>query len=99
MKKRLIALISIVLLCGLAVFTQAQSTPKEKIAKETMKYASQGSAAYLEQDYKRAIQLYSKALELEKQEPTLEKNVWRVEDFRARPTILRFATWNTCPDI
>lgn len=49
-----------------------------KLAKETLKYASQGSAAYLERDLKKAIQYYSKALELEKKEPTLDKNIWIV---------------------
>ncbi|MGH9931421.1 MAG: hypothetical protein ACREA9_19615, partial [Pyrinomonadaceae bacterium] len=36
------------------------------------------SAAYLKQDYKKAIQLYGKALDLERKQPTLDKNIWRV---------------------
>ncbi len=78
MKKTLTILMSIILLCGMTISSQAQTTSKEKIAKETMQYVTQGSAAYLKQDYKKAIQFYSKALELEKKDPTLEKNIWRV---------------------
>ncbi len=78
MKKTLTILASIALLWGFAIASQAQSNSKEDIAKKIMKYVSQGSAAYLRQDYKKAIQLYSKALALEKKEPTLEKNIWRV---------------------
>jgi len=78
MKKTLTILASMVLFWGLTSASQAQSNSKEKIAKETMQYVSQGSAAYLRQDYKKAIQLYTKALALEDKEPTLEKNVWIV---------------------
>lgn len=52
--------------------------PDDRIAKETMQLVAQASAAYLKQDYKKAIQLYSKALDREKKQPTLEKNIWRV---------------------
>src|SRR5262249_32191300 len=38
----------------------AQSVPDERIAKETMQLVAQASAAYLRQDYKKAIQLYTK---------------------------------------
>jgi tetratricopeptide (TPR) repeat protein len=76
--KTLTLLIATILLCGAAMSSMAQTASKEKTAKETMQYVSQGSAAYLKQDYKKAIQLYGKALELEKKEPTLEKNIWRV---------------------
>ncbi len=78
MKKTLSILVSIALLWGLTIASQAQSNTKEKTAEETMQYVSQGSAAYLRHDYKKAIQLYRKALALEKKEPTLEKNIWRV---------------------
>jgi len=78
MKRSLIFLISIFIIFGMVGASQAQSSSKEKIAKKTMKYVSQGSNAYLRQDYTQAIKLYSKALELEKREPTLEKDVWRV---------------------
>ncbi len=50
----------------------------ERTAKETMQIVAQASAAYVNQDYKKAIQLYSRALDLEKRQPTLDKNIWRV---------------------
>ena len=49
-----------------------------KTAKEAMQHLRDGSVAYRQADYKKAIQFYGKALELEKKEPTLEKNLWRV---------------------
>jgi len=55
-----------------------QAQPDEQFAKETMQLVAQASAAYLKQDYKKAIQLYSRALDREKKQPTLEKNIWRV---------------------
>ena len=72
----LFSFINLFVQCG-----QAQKTTenaKEEIEKETMQLMRDGSAAYKQQDYKKAIQLYSKVLELEKKEPTLEKNLWRV---------------------
>src|SRR5262245_8012067 len=57
---------------------QSRSGPDERIAKETMQLVAQASAAYLKRDYKMAIQLYSKALELEGKQATLDKNIWRV---------------------
>jgi hypothetical protein len=57
---------------------EQQAHPDEQFAKETMQLVAQASAAYLKQDYKKAIQLYSKALDREKKQPTLEKNFWRV---------------------
>ena len=78
MKKTLMILTSVFLLWGLTITSQAQTDSKEKIAKETMQYVGQGSEAYLRHDYKKAIQFYNKALEAEKKEPTLEKNIWRV---------------------
>jgi tetratricopeptide (TPR) repeat protein len=78
MKRVLPALMSLYLLCGAMISPRAQTTSKEKIAKQTMQYASQGSGAYLKRDYKKAIEFYSKALELEKEAPTLDQTVWRV---------------------
>ncbi len=76
--KKLFILASIFLVWGLASAAQSQSGSKEQIAKETMKYVSKGSSAYLRQDYKKAIKLYSKALKLEREEPTFDRDVWRV---------------------
>src|SRR5262245_52057840 len=57
---------------------QSQSGHDERIAKETMQLVAQASAAYLKRDYKKAIQLYSEALDLENKRATLDKNIWRV---------------------
>ena len=73
MKDAFTTLMSILLLCALTISLRAQGTEKEKIAKATMQYLGQASAAYLEQDYKKAIQLYSKALELEKKRANARK--------------------------
>jgi len=39
---------------------------------------SEGSVYYLKQDYEHAIGPYQKALDLEKEKRTLDKNIWRV---------------------
>lgn len=43
-----------------------------------MRLVAEASAAFIKREYKKAIQLYSKALDLERERPTLDKNVWRV---------------------
>jgi tetratricopeptide (TPR) repeat protein len=43
-----------------------------------MEYLQQGSAFYLDHDFKRAIPPYQKAVDLEKEKPTLDKTLWRV---------------------
>lgn len=48
------------------------------VNEETLRYAQQGSQAYLQRDYSTAIKHYRKALELEKKKPTLPPNLWRV---------------------
>ena len=45
MKQALAILAAIALLCGLATLSEAQSSSKERIARETMHYVSQGGAA------------------------------------------------------
>lgn len=57
---------------------EVQAGSKEKIAKETMLLVAAASNAYLQRDFKKAIELYTKALDLEKKYPTLNKNVWRI---------------------
>jgi tetratricopeptide (TPR) repeat protein len=57
---------------------QAQSSPNGQLARETMELVAKGSAAFVKEDYKKAIEHYSRALDLEKKAPTLEKNIWRV---------------------
>ncbi|TLY26127.1 MAG: hypothetical protein E6K63_13130, partial [Nitrospirae bacterium] len=78
MKTVVAMLVTFTVLFGVTLSLQAETTSTEKLAKETLQHVSQGSAAYLKRDYKQAIHLYSQALELEKREPTLEKNIWRV---------------------
>ncbi|MDX6406005.1 MAG: hypothetical protein QOH70_3460 [Blastocatellia bacterium] len=56
----------------------AQEQSEQKANPETMEYLRQGSAFYLEHDFKRAIPPYQKAVDLEKEKPTLDKTLWRV---------------------
>lgn len=55
MKKLPAILTSILVVCGFAISLHAQTASDEKVAKQTLKYVEQGSAAYLDQDYKNAI--------------------------------------------
>ena len=43
-----------------------------------MDYLAEGSAYYLKHDFKKAIPPYQKALDLEKEHPTLGKTLWKV---------------------
>jgi tetratricopeptide (TPR) repeat protein len=45
-------------------------------AKTSMQYLQEGSAAYLEGDYKKAIPPYQKALDLEKKDRQLKREMW-----------------------
>jgi len=47
-------------------------------AKTSLDYLREGSVFYIEGRYKQAIEPYQKALDLEKKESALEKNLWRV---------------------
>jgi tetratricopeptide (TPR) repeat protein len=47
-------------------------------AKTSLDYLQEGSVFYMEGRFKQAIEPYQKALDLEKKEPALEKNLWRV---------------------
>ena len=57
-----------------------QSGPRLQNAQssQVMEHLREGSAYYLKGDFKNAINPYSKALELEKKQPTVEKTMWRV---------------------
>ena len=46
--------------------------------KTSLQYVAEGSKYYLDRDYKRAIPPYQKALDLEKKERKLDKNIWIV---------------------
>ena len=52
--------------------------PIQKPNPQTLSLMEQGSAFYLEHDFKRAIPPYQKALDLEKEERTLDQTLWRV---------------------
>ena len=46
--------------------------------KSAMDYIGEGSVYYLKGDYKKAIPPYQKALDLEKEKQTLDKDIWKV---------------------
>ena len=62
--------------------SSASQTPGTKADTEASRqvyaYMREGSAFYLQHDFKRAIPPYQKALDLEKRQPTLDKTLWRV---------------------
>jgi tetratricopeptide (TPR) repeat protein len=60
--------------------TQNKSAENSKAAsaKPALEYLEEGSALFMKRDYQKAIKPYQKALDLEKQEPTLDKTLWRV---------------------
>lgn len=60
-----------------AAQTKSEKNSKSN-SKAALKYVSEGSAFYLEGDYKSAIKPYQKALDLESKEPALDKTIWRV---------------------
>jgi len=74
-KRIAFVLVAIVFCLGMAA---AQEQSEQKPNPETLKYMQQGSAFYLEHDFKRAIPPYQKALDLEKEKPTLDQTLWRV---------------------
>ena len=63
------------LLLAACFFVFASSAAAQKTSLE---YASEASNYYLERNYKKAIPLYQKAVDLEKKERKLEKNIWIV---------------------
>ena len=56
----------------------SQEGAEQKTNPKTVEYLKQGSEFYLQRDYKKAIPPYQKALDLEKEKPTLDKTLWRV---------------------
>ncbi len=73
MTPRTVRNLCIAVLLSSATFASGQNAPSP-----AMRYLEEGSAHYIRHDYKKAIIPYSKALELEKKEPTLDKTLWRV---------------------
>lgn len=66
------------MLCIAVLLSSAGLATGEDAQSQAMRYLEQGSAHYIRQDFRKAIGFYSKALELEKKQPTLEKTMWRV---------------------
>lgn len=68
--------ISLILLCAICAIcfgaTAQDANP------QTLELMGQGSALFLQGDFKAAIIPYQKALNLEKAKPTLDKTMWRV---------------------
>lgn len=67
---------SLILLC--AICLAAAVTTAQDANPQTVELMSQGSALYLQRDFKAATIPYQKALTLEKAKPTLDKTMWRV---------------------
>ena len=57
---------------------EASANSQDPIASKTMEYLGKGSAYYLKHDFKKAIVPYQKALDLDKERPTLDKTLWKV---------------------
>ncbi len=56
--------------------TATASAPVEKPQKTSLEYMRDGSAAFMNGSYTKAIEPFQKALDLEKQDRKLEKNLW-----------------------
>ena len=63
---------------NLAGDRRAQSGRDGPGAEETRELVRKGSAAFVRQDYKKAIQFYTGALDREKKQPTLDESIWRL---------------------
>jgi len=66
---------------GLVLFqtiVYSQTLNLDKYGKEMKEYIYKGNTAYLKKDYNKAIKYYSKAIELDKKNPVLDTNVWRI---------------------
>ena len=49
----------------------------QSATKSSYDYAQEGSAFFLKDNYQKAIEPYQKAVDLEKEQPKLDKNLWR----------------------
>jgi tetratricopeptide (TPR) repeat protein len=77
LNSRRVVFVLALLVAGWSIAT-AQETSEQKANPETMENMRQGSVFYLQGEYKKAILPYQKALDLEKEKPTLDKTLWRV---------------------
>lgn len=55
-----------------------QTNAQLSATKSSYDYSQDGSAFFLKGNYQKAIEPYQKALDLEKAQPKLDKNLWRV---------------------
>jgi Tfp pilus assembly protein PilF len=83
-KMKTLAYASVLLLFAVCFSSPAgaQKKSEEKSqadsARAVLEYLQEGSAFFLKREFQKAIKPYQKALDLEKKQPTLEKNFWRV---------------------
>lgn len=76
--KHILILTLAVLCCGsVSGLTGPNPYPQDQ-GKSVMEYVQEGSAYYLQHEFKKAIPPYQKALELEQEHPTLDKTIWQV---------------------
>jgi tetratricopeptide (TPR) repeat protein len=61
-----------------AVLDTVRFTANDPASLDSLGYLREGSAHFLRHDYKNAVEPYRKALELEKQNPQLSHDLWRV---------------------
>lgn len=54
-----------------------QTNVQPSSTKSSYNYAQEGSAFFLKGNYQKAIEPYQKAVDLEKEQPKLNKNLWR----------------------
>lgn len=54
-----------------------QNNAQSSATKSSYDYAQEGSAFFLKGNYQKAIEPYQKAFDLEKEQPKLDKNLWR----------------------
>ena len=67
-----------VALCSIYALGQINLAPNLQGEKTALDYLREGSAYYVKDDFKKAIPPYQKALDLEKEHPTLDKTFWKV---------------------
>ncbi len=73
----LISISSFLLSCSGTQSTNTQNNVQKPATKSSFEYAQEGSAFFLKGNYQKAIEPYQKALDLEKEQAKLDKNLWR----------------------
>jgi tetratricopeptide (TPR) repeat protein len=74
--KRILFVLTVILCASTALTGNHFASRAQE--KSVMDYMGEGSAYYLKGDYKKAIPPYQKALDLEKEKQTLDKDLWQV---------------------